>query len=87
MGLLRVEVTRDSVIELMVDGDVFTVSDAERKRGGVRDTKTLRERLRASRGKDLPLEVSFYRAASGNEYTITGPPLRKFPEEDEERTR
>lgn len=82
MNVTAVRHTRNGAIELTVNRDVFRVTQAERTRGDVTDTPTLRTRLEASLGKALPVDAHLYVAPSGNEYIIIGqlPKPNRMPE-------
>ena len=74
----------------VVDGrNIYTISKAARQRGEVKTTEDLRAKLKEGRLEKLAVSVYFYKAASGNEYIITGelPKAGKYPEDNDERTR
>lgn len=90
MSLKSVSVQRDGEIRVVVGADVFHVTAAERTRGEVRDSDTLRTRLEASRSKPLPVPIHLYTDSAGNQYVITGDMLTHNlpdPSRDPERSR
>lgn len=89
MNLHGVSVEKDGAI-ILVDGkDLYMVTEAQRKRGDVKTTESLRQILAASIGKVLSVNVHYYVAPSSNEYVIVGelPKPDRMPEMGEGRSR
>lgn len=83
MGLQLVSSEKDGRFVVQVDQESFEVSKADRDKGDVRTSKDLQEKMKASRGKELPVLVSYFKDVDGNEYVITGELPSPMPNEEQ----